>query len=94
MVSGYSVPGQSSSFILSDFRKELPILEEVWPKAEDQNVLMFSGWVEFIGVSTTSCLLKSMDSLSPNEQFSLRSFWIFPGVAQHTVHSSFLFHGL
>lgn len=94
MLSTCSAPGQSSSFNLSNFRKELPILEEIWPKAEDQNVLMFSGWREFIGVSTTDCLLESGDSLSPKEQFFLGYFWVFPVVAQHAVQFSFLFHGL
>lgn len=94
MLSRCSAPGQSSNFNPSVFRKELLILEEIRPKAEDQNVLMFSGWGEFISVSTTNCLLESGDAVSPKEQSFLGSFWVFPVIVQYAVQFSFLFCGL
>lgn len=55
---------------------------------------MFSGWGEFIGVSTTNCLLESGDSVSPMLLFFLEFFWVFPVAAQYAVQFSILFNRL
>lgn len=93
MPSRRSGPGQGSCFCISDFRKELPTLEETWPKAEDQNILMIFSWRDFLSVSTTDCLLATEDSVSPKEQLFVAPFWMLPVVAQCAVQFSALLKG-